>query len=1158
MRKIFTLIIILFSVASFGQIFDPNFVDGKLYFKVQSWKNPKTGTISLPLKSNKSNELPVQIENPEKYGITSVDYAFGFSKSEDLNRIYAVKFTNIAATNELIAALKQSPQVAYVERVPRDKKVLDPNDPRFIEQWHLNRIAAPAAWNYFSTGSTVAIAIVDDAIDRNHPDLAPNIWVNPNEIPGNGIDDDANGYIDDVNGWDVALNNNNPNPPSNQYDHGTHVAGIASAATNNGIGVASIGFSCKIMCVKATDDPNSITHGYAGLRYAVDAGAKIINLSWGSSSFSSSNEAAIAYAISQGAIVVAAAGNENTSTIFYPAGYSGVVSVASTTFNDAKSSFSNYGSWVRISAPGSQILSTIPGNGYDYSSGTSMASPMVAGLLGLMKSRNPGAPNTTLLNCLYSTADDISSQNQSFDGQLGAGRINAQRAMECILGSLNNPPIADFSGTPLTIQAGGRVRFTDRSSFLPTSWSWTFTGGSPATSTAQQPVDIQYNTPGVYPVTLTVSNANGSNTITKTNYITVTEPSTCLRVNLPLPNNWTTVNYIAGSNVSTSGYVNGTNRFNDRQKAMFFNLNSSTTANHKLTSFWIAFGVASSPNPDRKVYFRVFDGTGSLPGAQLAVDSLTMGEIIEQVEDNEYTIIDMGRDINLPASRRIFISVDMSELKFDEGDVLSILSNTLGQSNTNDIFEMTADGQWLRYGTPGSWGLVQASLLIHPHLTNTLTTPVVSPKTATICSGNTIELNGNSSTAIAGKPFQWILPGASPTLIINNQIAVNPTYNTPGAFKAYLFMLGACDELRVDSGLVTVNPTPPLSIVATKNPICAGETTQLTATGGTSFTWTPGTALSATTGSVVQANPLLSTSYTVTTTNGLCSKSIIYEVVVRSRSAGVTIAANPATITTPTNVTFTATPNNGGSNPTYNFLVNNVSRQNGASAVFTALVSPNDRVVCRMTSNEPCVDEKTVTSNELIMGNSSLPVTLFQFAGRKTTEGNLLNWITASEANSALFIVEHSTDGANFKPVGEVAAAGNSSTQRAYQYLHRSPAGQKHWYRLKLVDTDGTFAYSPIVVIAGEQGALITKLYPNPTPRGTQALLQLGNAANGRVSISVVNAAGQVVHTINAFATGATVSLVMPADKLVAGQYAVVCRNQKGEVVETLKWTIMP
>jgi hypothetical protein len=154
--------------------------------------------------------------------------------------------------------------------------------------------------------------------------------------------------------------------------------------------------------------------------------------------------------------------------------------------------------------------------------------------------------------------------------------------------------------------------------------------------------------------------------------------------------------------------------------------------------------------------------------------------------------------------------------------------------------------------------------------------------------------------------------------------------------------------------------------------------------------------------------------------------------------------------------------------------------------------------------------------------------------------------------------VEHSTDGANFKPVGEVAAAGNSSTQRAYQYLHRSPAGQKHWYRLKLVDTDGTFAYSPIVVIAGEQGALITKLYPNPTPRGTQALLQLGNAANGRVSISVVNAAGQVVHTINAFATGATVSLVMPADKLVAGQYAVVCRNQKGEVVETLKWTIMP
>src|SRR5574343_601748 len=112
---------------------------------------------------------------------------------------------------------------------------------------------AAGAWNYFSTGSTVKIAIVDDAVERTHPDLSPNLWVNPGEIASNGIDDDGNGYIDDINGYDVGSNDNNPNPPTTSYDHGTHVAGISSARSNNSTGVASIGFSCKLMCVKSTN-----------------------------------------------------------------------------------------------------------------------------------------------------------------------------------------------------------------------------------------------------------------------------------------------------------------------------------------------------------------------------------------------------------------------------------------------------------------------------------------------------------------------------------------------------------------------------------------------------------------------------------------------------------------------------------------------------------------------------------------------------------------------------------------------------------------------------------------------------------------------------------------------------------------------------------------
>ena len=174
----------------------------------------------------------------------------------------------------------------YAEKVPLDRLCLTPNDPSYSSQWGLANINAPAAWNYFSAGSNIVVAVVDDAVERGHSDLSPNLWVNSGEIPGNGIDDDNNGYIDDINGYDVGSNDNNPNPPSNAYDHGTHVAGIVSARSNNGVGVASIGFSCKLMCVKATNSVGSVTNGYDGIVYAAASGAHIINMSWGGPSAS--------------------------------------------------------------------------------------------------------------------------------------------------------------------------------------------------------------------------------------------------------------------------------------------------------------------------------------------------------------------------------------------------------------------------------------------------------------------------------------------------------------------------------------------------------------------------------------------------------------------------------------------------------------------------------------------------------------------------------------------------------------------------------------------------------------------------------------------------------------------------------------------------------
>src|SRR5690606_22226235 len=141
----------------------------------------------------------------------------------------------------------------------------------------LSAIGAATAWNYFSSGSNIVVAIVDDAVETTHSDLSGNIWVNPGEIAGNGIDDDGNGYIDDINGWDIADNDNNPDPPSSDFNHGTHVAGIVSAVSNNNTGVASIGYSCKLMCVRSTLIPTFITHGYEGIVYAANNGADVIN-----------------------------------------------------------------------------------------------------------------------------------------------------------------------------------------------------------------------------------------------------------------------------------------------------------------------------------------------------------------------------------------------------------------------------------------------------------------------------------------------------------------------------------------------------------------------------------------------------------------------------------------------------------------------------------------------------------------------------------------------------------------------------------------------------------------------------------------------------------------------------------------------------------------
>ncbi|MDO9390237.1 MAG: S8 family serine peptidase [bacterium] len=390
------------------------------------------------------------------------------NSGQGLSRICQAKVSGTADIMALCTQLKNTGQVEYAEpRYGYKMETTTPNDPSYGSQWFLGKIQAGDAWDISTGDTTVWIGIVDCGVQVTHPDLAANIWINPVEdINHNGkldnwpstydslgvfgdidsLDNDGNGYKDDIRGWDFAgpdiavtapAGDNDPNVYDDNNDHGTHVAGDASAVTNNGTGVSGIGWSCKAMAIKcsydndytATGGKSYIYFGYDGIAYAAENGAKVINCSWGGSGYSQFAQDIINYAWEAGSVIVCAAGNDAVSAPHYPSAYNNVVSVAATTSLDAKSSFSNYGTTIDVSAPGSAILSTAYSNSYDSWDGTSMASPVAAGVAGLIWANNPTWNNTQVATQLIMTTDNIDALNPAYAGLLGTGRINAYKAL---------------------------------------------------------------------------------------------------------------------------------------------------------------------------------------------------------------------------------------------------------------------------------------------------------------------------------------------------------------------------------------------------------------------------------------------------------------------------------------------------------------------------------------------------------------------------------------------------------------------------------------------------------------------------------------------------------------------------------------------------------
>lgn len=403
---------------------------------------PRGVRMSLYSASSVFDELGIErIENLDE--VPSGDISlFGMTAQEQILKLTLKEAgrDNVLRTVEYLEAL---PEIAFAEPnyiydlfgLPDDKYYNSGN------QYGLDRINAPDVWNMNIDCGDIAVAVIDSGVMINHPDLADNIWTNTCEIPGNGIDDDNNGYIDDVHGWNFC---NNSNDVSDGKGHGTHVAGIVSAVTNNGRGVASLARNAKIVPLKVFNDAGKTSTEwiYKAVKYVEKMGFPIVNNSYGGSERSEAMLKAITDCASS--LFVAAAGNDasdNDVVPVYPASYDAdnVVAVAATNNNDILSVFkktdgtqggSNYGkNSVDIAAPGSDILSTYCNKGaaaYASMGGTSMAAPMVASAAALMKAKYGDMTPSQMIDKLESSSDRAETLN---DKTKTGARLNAYEAL---------------------------------------------------------------------------------------------------------------------------------------------------------------------------------------------------------------------------------------------------------------------------------------------------------------------------------------------------------------------------------------------------------------------------------------------------------------------------------------------------------------------------------------------------------------------------------------------------------------------------------------------------------------------------------------------------------------------------------------------------------
>ena len=418
-----------------------------------------------------------------------------------------------------------------------------PDDPYYVNGslWGLSRISAPSAWSAYGAGTdTIVVADIDTGVDYTHPDLAAHMWVNPGEVAGNGFDDDHNGYVDDVHGIDTA---NNDGDPADDHGHGTHTSGTFGAVSDNGTGIASVAPNVKVLACKfiSAGGTGSDADAIECFNYVVAMKQRGVNVrvtsnSWGGERgayFPSALKNAIDAAGNAGIVNVFAAGNAGVNidvTPFDPASFTSpsIVSVAASDSGDGRAGWSNYGAVsVDLAAPGVDILSTVPG-GYGYASGTSMATPHVAGVAALLLAHQPWLGVADAKDLLLRSVDPI----ESWNGLVAtAGRLNAYQALATVPAPTNNAPSVTLTSptsgasfvTPATISVTATAADTD-GGIQSVAF---FANGQPIGTSTNAPYTVQWNvtTAGSYTLTATATDTLGASATSAAVTIQVNEPA---------------------------------------------------------------------------------------------------------------------------------------------------------------------------------------------------------------------------------------------------------------------------------------------------------------------------------------------------------------------------------------------------------------------------------------------------------------------------------------------------------------------------------------------------------------------------------------------------------------------------------------------------------